>query len=88
VTSEFEILINYYIWSEKSSWRPLKAATCKGVKFSIAGHITWTCLKITLWKYIIFIYRHTWRNKDTVKTRLETGQRLYFYTESTVYWIT
>jgi len=24
----------------KSSWRPLKAATCKGVKFSIAGHIT------------------------------------------------
>jgi len=40
VALQFDILINYYIWSEKSSWRPLKAATCKGVKFSIADHIT------------------------------------------------
>ena len=30
--------------SENSSQRPLKAATCKGVKFSIAGLITLTCL--------------------------------------------
>ena len=40
VAVSFEILINYYIWSETSSYRPLKAATCKGVKFSIARHIT------------------------------------------------